>query len=230
MPPRLHPALLASLAAALPVPVHSVWQQPSRHSRDQIVQPAASPDRAPVRTPTPAKGRTAAKRRTNSRAHHVVVAFPAGDPGTTISDFRFAPATITVHAGQTVTWINRGPSTHTATARDRSFNSGPLKPGASSSHTFTQAGTYNYFCQIHTFMHGTVVVLATAPAPAQPKSKQSTPAAATPGKPGRSKPQAAQKASTRPTLPVTGLDLAATAATAAMLLLGGLLLRANPRP
>jgi plastocyanin len=33
-----------------------------------------------------------------------------------------------------------------------------LAPGASFSFTFTQAGTYNYLCTIHTFMTGSVIV------------------------------------------------------------------------
>lgn len=156
------------------------------------------------------------------------LAFRAADPGATISDFKFAPATITVHAGESVTWINHGPSTHTATARDGSFDSGPLKPAASSSHTFTRPGTYQYFCTIHPFMHGTVVVLASAAAAPPPPSKHSTtttgPSSAQ-ATPAHSTSKTNARASSRPTLALTGLDLPAVVATAALLLLGGLLLR-----
>ncbi len=78
----------------------------------------------------------------------------------TIADFQFSPATITIHVGDTVTWVNNGPSAHTATANDGSFNTGVLQKGHSASHTFTKAGTFTYICMIHPFMHGTVVVLA----------------------------------------------------------------------
>ncbi len=37
-------------------------------------------------------------------------AHAASDPGDVISDFKFAPSTITVHAGDTITWTNDGPS------------------------------------------------------------------------------------------------------------------------
>ena len=70
----------------------------------------------------------------------------------------FFPQTVTIHVGDTVTWTNAGPSEHSATAYDHSFNTGLLKKGSSASHTFTQAGTVTYFCSIHPFMHGTVVV------------------------------------------------------------------------
>ena len=59
-----------------------------------------------------------------------------------------------------MTWLNNGPSAHTATADDGSFNTGVLPKGHSASHTFTKAGTFTYICSIHPFMHGTVVVLA----------------------------------------------------------------------
>jgi hypothetical protein len=83
----------------------------------------------------------------------------------TIADFRFAPGTTTVHAGDTITWANNGPSPHSATARDGSFNTGVLQKGQSGSHTFSKAGTFSYFCSVHPFMHGTVVVLASSTSP-----------------------------------------------------------------
>jgi plastocyanin len=66
----------------------------------------------------------------------------------TIADFQFTPATITIHAGDTVTWTNAGPSAHTATARDGSFDTGVLQRGQTASHAFTQPGTFAYFCSI----------------------------------------------------------------------------------
>jgi plastocyanin len=89
-----------------------------------------------------------------------VRAHVAGDPGDVISDFKFAPATITVHVGDSITWTNDGPSPHSATANNGSFDNGVLKKGQSASHTFSQAGTFTYFCSVHPFMHGTVVVVA----------------------------------------------------------------------
>ena len=82
----------------------------------------------------------------------------AGDPADTISDFKFTPGSLTIHVGDTVTWTNNGPTDHTATANDGSFNTGTLKKGQSASHTFTKAGTFAYICSIHPFMKGTIVV------------------------------------------------------------------------
>jgi LPXTG-motif cell wall-anchored protein len=78
----------------------------------------------------------------------------------TISDFEFTPDTVTVNEGDTVTWTNDGPSVHTATADDGSFDTGSLRKGESGSATFTQAGTITYICQPHPFMKGKIVVQA----------------------------------------------------------------------
>jgi len=78
----------------------------------------------------------------------------------TISDFEFTPATVTVNEGDSVTFNNDGPTVHTATADDGSFDTGSLRKGESGSATFTSAGTITYFCQPHPFMKGKVVVQA----------------------------------------------------------------------
>lgn len=104
------------------------------------------------------------------RARHTThVALAAGDPGVGIADFHFTPGTTTIHVGDTITWTNSGPSPHSATADNHSFDTGVLKKGQSGSHTFTQAGTFSYFCSVHPFMHGTIVVQAsTQPSGSQP--------------------------------------------------------------
>lgn len=78
----------------------------------------------------------------------------------TIADFSFSPKTITIKAGETVTWHNQGPAGHSATADDGSFDTGVLARGSQGSHLFRTPGTYTYHCRPHPFMHGTVRVLA----------------------------------------------------------------------
>jgi plastocyanin len=75
-----------------------------------------------------------------------------------IRDFEFRPAELTVGVGTTVRWTNEGPSVHTVTADDGSFDSGALKPGATFEHTFGAAGTLRYHCVPHPTMTATVVV------------------------------------------------------------------------
>jgi plastocyanin len=171
------------------------------------------------------------------------VAHIAGDPSVTIADFHFTPGATTVHVGDSITWTNAGPSSHSATASDGSFDTGVLSKGQSGSHTFTKAGTFSYFCKIHPFMHGTIVVLAktgaaaTPPAgagsspppsaagPAQSQASGSTQTAgSTPadsGAPTADSTQAGSAAS----LPVTGLDLGRAVAAGLLLIGAGMTLR-----
>jgi plastocyanin len=81
-----------------------------------------------------------------------------------MKDFEFAPKEIRVKVGTTVTWKNDGAAPHSATAVDKSFDTAIFQPGESKSATFTSAGTFQYYCQLHgtpdgkNGMVGTVVV------------------------------------------------------------------------
>jgi plastocyanin len=75
-----------------------------------------------------------------------------------IQDFRFSPAKIAVKKGTKVTWVNRGNAAHTVTANNGAFDSGTLQPGESFSRTFRKAGKFNYHCEIHPEMKGSVTV------------------------------------------------------------------------
>lgn len=76
----------------------------------------------------------------------------------TIANFAFAPKSITVAPGQTVTWTNKDSTTHTVTEDKGAWDSKNLAVGATFQHTFNQAGTFAYHCAIHASMTGTVVV------------------------------------------------------------------------
>jgi plastocyanin len=79
----------------------------------------------------------------------------------TVGDNFYSPATITITAGDTVTWKNTGAAVHTATAKDNSFNTGSFNGGQSRSETFTSAATIPYYCTIHgQVQSGTIKVLA----------------------------------------------------------------------
>jgi plastocyanin len=79
-----------------------------------------------------------------------------------IASFKFAPATIKVAKGGSITWTNHDSAPHTATAKDdaarASFNTDTLKKGEGKSVTFDETGSYEYLCLFHPFMTGTVIV------------------------------------------------------------------------
>ncbi|MFN2544452.1 MAG: cupredoxin domain-containing protein [Actinomycetota bacterium] len=71
------------------------------------------------------------------------------------SKYLFKPGTITVHKGDKVIWNNKSDAPHTVTFG----SSGPtVQPGHSTSKVFKKTGTFKYHCEIHTYMHGKVVV------------------------------------------------------------------------
>ncbi|MGH2428148.1 MAG: cupredoxin domain-containing protein [Candidatus Limnocylindria bacterium] len=125
-----------------------------------------------------------------------------------ISGSAFAPATLTINAGDTVTWTNADPLVHDAvsTSGPTAFDSGDLAQGESFSFTFTVAGTYDYHCTPHPDMVGRIVVQAAAPGP-------TTAPTAAPGGGGGTLPDVAMAPSEepRPYL-ITGLALVALAA------------------
>ena len=76
----------------------------------------------------------------------------------TIKNFDFAPMTLTVKAGTTVTWKNLDGEPHTVTSDTGLFRSGGLDENDAFSFKFDKPGTYKYVCSIHPKMVGTIVV------------------------------------------------------------------------
>ena len=65
----------------------------------------------------------------------------------------FAPNTLTIRAGQTVTWTNTGNNVHTVTSNSGytpAFDSGGMNKGQKFSQQFATAGTFGYHSQIET--------------------------------------------------------------------------------
>ncbi|WP_416277028.1 cupredoxin domain-containing protein [Nocardia sp. alder85J] len=85
-------------------------------------------------------------------------AVPVAGTAVSIDNFAFAPASLTVRVGSTVTWTNHDEEPHTVVSADGTLHSPGMGTGATYSYTFTKAGTVDYVCSIHPFMHGTVVV------------------------------------------------------------------------
>ena len=75
-----------------------------------------------------------------------------------IENFSFVPATLTIKAGTKVTWVNRDDVPHTATDNDKRFNSKALDTDDQFAFTFSEPGTYNYFCALHPKMIGQIIV------------------------------------------------------------------------
>jgi amicyanin len=99
----------------------------------------------PASLTSPASGATSAARDATA----------VGD-AVTIKDFSYHPAELRVPVGTQVTWTNLDTVAHSVTGSG--FDSGLLSQGQSWSHVFAAAGTYDYHCQPHPYMTGTVIV------------------------------------------------------------------------
>ncbi len=88
---------------------------------------------------------------------------PPGQAQVIMKDLAFQPKTIRIKAGTTVAWANQDNFPHTVTSganrvSDGRFDSGNLGPGKTFQFTFTEAGTFPYFCRFHREMSGMIVV------------------------------------------------------------------------
>jgi plastocyanin len=84
----------------------------------------------------------------------------AASPGSSVAirNFMFAPMSLQVAIGTTVTWTNFDGEPHVIRSVDDAFRSGALDQNESFSFRFDKAGTYKYVCSIHPQMVATIVV------------------------------------------------------------------------
>ena len=75
-----------------------------------------------------------------------------------MKNIHYLQPTMEITVGTTVEWKNNDPLMHSVTAVNKSFDSGLIQPGRTYRHTFTKAGTFNFYCVPHPFMKGTIVV------------------------------------------------------------------------
>ena len=84
-------------------------------------------------------------------------------PGCEINDNCYIPSQIVIKEGKQVTWINKDSAFHSVTSGfydvpSDLFDSGYLDPSESYTLTFDEVGTYDYFCTLHPWMNGQVIV------------------------------------------------------------------------
>jgi plastocyanin len=118
----------------------------------QPAQQQAAPAVTPV-TETATQQQAAQQQKTS-------LTVTAGEQTINISNYAFNPATITISAGTTVTWTNSDSATHkvVSDSNPAAFSSGDITQGGTYLFTFSTPGTYDYHCQIHPSMKGTITV------------------------------------------------------------------------
>ena len=86
------------------------------------------------------------------------VAVKAADMPVSIDNFVFTPAETQVSVGTTVVWTNNDDIPHTVVDADHKWKSSALDTGDKFSHTFTEPGTFEYFCSLHPHMTAKIIV------------------------------------------------------------------------
>ncbi len=103
---------------------------------------------------------------TSTSSEVISVNIPAGTsvPGCEEARKCYIPSEITIDVGYTIEWVNYDPEAHTVTSKtldggpSGEFDSGLFSYGKKFSHTFDKSGEFYYFCTIHPWMDGIVIV------------------------------------------------------------------------
>ncbi len=93
----------------------------------------------------------------------VIMPTKVSRPGCEETDTCYIPSTITISKGQTVTWENQDAAFHSVTSGfydnpSDLFDSGHMDPGEFYQITFDEQGSFDYFCTLHPWMYGQVIV------------------------------------------------------------------------
>jgi len=93
----------------------------------------------------------------------VIMPTKVSRPGCEDKDRCYVPPIITIHKDESVTWQNQDSAFHSVTSGTYDlptdlFDSGHLDPYQYFSVTFDEAGTFDYFCTLHPWMEGQIIV------------------------------------------------------------------------
>ena len=93
----------------------------------------------------------------------VVMSTKVSRPGCEKTDSCYTPSKIVIKQGDSVTWVNEDVAFHSVTSGyydqpSTIFDSDYLDPGESFTFNFENIGTYDYFCTLHPWMKGQVIV------------------------------------------------------------------------
>ena len=110
-----------------------------------------------------------------------IVSIPSGTsvPGCEEYDECYSPYVIQVKQYGMITWVNDDSAAHTVTAGTPSngpsgeFDSSLMMPNGKFSHKFTESGQFDYFCMVHPWMEG-IVVVGENSKPYEPKPRPNT--------------------------------------------------------
>jgi plastocyanin len=153
--PSLAPTTTATAAASPTATRTSVRATPTATASRTLAPTPRRTSARPVATtarPTPV--------RTSASPKPVMTTQPpsTGTRALTIAGYAFTPKTFSISRGTTVRVTNQDSATHTWTSTSGVWDSGALNQGQSYSYRFMTKGTFNFMCEPHPFMTGSVTV------------------------------------------------------------------------
>ena len=160
--------------APTPAPVEETQPVEETPSEETTSNPTPSNETSTVteETPSTSDESSAPSEQTQSEAHdhsdmmsaEVSIKSGASKQGCEAENNCYDPSEITVNSGTTITWTNNDDAPHTVSSGspsdglDGAFDSSIINPGESFEATFDEVGEYDYFCQIHPWLTGKVIV------------------------------------------------------------------------
>jgi len=133
----------------------------STTSTFRFIEPTPQPNATPIPSPSPS-------------SVEVRNAPGSSVPGCEETNECFIPGVVNIAIGGMVTWVNDDTAAHTSTSGsaaegpDGNWDSSLVMVGQSFSHTFDEAGEFPYFCMVHPWMTGMVIVGEGGPIPPPP--------------------------------------------------------------
>jgi plastocyanin len=129
----------------------------SMEKQKEMIKPKVTPEPEVVEEPEP---------EVMTGPVTVEVSLPSGTsvPGCEETNECYIPATVSINAGDTVSWLNDDTAAHTVTSGSAAdgpsgvFDSSLLIAGGTFEHTFDSSGTEDYYCMVHPWMTGSVQV------------------------------------------------------------------------
>ena len=93
----------------------------------------------------------------------VIMPTKVSRPGCEEQDRCYIPSQITIEKGRQITWVNEDSAFHSVTsgfydAPTGIFDSGYMDPYQSFSFTFETSGLFDYYCTLHPWMAGQILV------------------------------------------------------------------------
>jgi plastocyanin len=164
------PAPSAPMPVDIPAPAEEapeemiVEETPAEVPEEEVPEEEAPVEETPEEVPT--EEEPVMEEEHSEMVMSADVSIPEGSstPGCEADNACYIEPEVTVSVGATVTWTNDDTAAHTVTSGtptdgpDGVFDSSIVMSGATFEHTFEEEGDYDYFCIVHPWMTGKVIV------------------------------------------------------------------------